>query len=158
MGYEHRIKIKEWKMDIFLWLIRRFLPYITGLHRWLLLKSGGLVGCNLIWFQILVLENRGRKSRLLRRTPMLYARDGERILLFASNAGQERVPGWWLNLQSQPLTRVWLGHRRVAVRATQAAQEDHERLWPILLKACFWFEDYQEGTGRQIPIIVLEPV
>ena len=42
----------------------------------------------------------------MRTTPLLYVADGERWVVAASNAGDDRPPAWWLNLQARPETTV----------------------------------------------------
>ena len=53
----------------------------------------------------LLLTTRGRKSGKLRRTPLIYGRDGDRYLLVASNGGCTEHPAWYLNVVAHPESR-----------------------------------------------------
>jgi len=141
--------------------IRRLLPQITKIHRFLYEKTDGRIGHRARGFRFLLLETIGRKSGLSRKTPILYvddSRDGlRRFVLAASNAGQDKSPAWWLNLQAQPLARIQVGRKRWAVRAREASAKESERLWPMLTASWPWFDDYREASARKIPVVILEP-
>jgi hypothetical protein len=58
----------------------------------------------------LLLTARGRKTGELRRTALVYERDGDRYVLAASNRGSDHHPAWYLNLlarlASTPIPRT----------------------------------------------------
>lgn len=138
--------------------IRYFLPFITRTHRWMYLTTRGWIGGWLPGMRFLLLGHVGRRSGTAYLTPILYVADGDRFILAGSNAGQDRPPAWWLNLQARPDATVQAGRRRFAVKATTARDAEAERLWALLLGSNRWFDSYREATDREIPIIVLEPV
>ncbi|MCP5059997.1 MAG: nitroreductase family deazaflavin-dependent oxidoreductase [bacterium] len=140
-----------------LW-IRHFLPFITRAHRWMYLASRGWLGGWLPGMRFLLLGHVGRRSGTAYLTPILYVADGDRFILAGSNAGQDRPPAWWLNLQARPEATVQAGRRRLAVKATTARAEEAERLWALLLGSYRWFDSYREATDREIPIVILEPI
>lgn len=144
-------------MHSFLTFIRKNLALITAIHRWCFIASGGLLGSRMLLCNCLLLENIGRKTAIKRKTPLLYAKHEEKFLLFASNAGQEKPPAWWLNLQSNPEASIRVGSKRISVRARRASQEEYSQMWSKLHRACFWFKTYQRDTQREIPVVVLEP-
>src|SRR5215211_4076498 len=87
------------------WLASR----ATRAHAWVLRRTRGRVGArNLIAprQRVLALTTVGRKSGEARSAPMGYLRDGDNVLVVASNAGLDRPPGWWLNLQADPDAEV----------------------------------------------------
>ncbi|MBW2499456.1 MAG: nitroreductase family deazaflavin-dependent oxidoreductase, partial [Deltaproteobacteria bacterium] len=47
----------------------------------------------------MLLTTRGRKSGRLRRTPVVYGRDGDRLIVVASLGGADVHPGWYLNIE-----------------------------------------------------------
>jgi deazaflavin-dependent oxidoreductase (nitroreductase family) len=53
----------------------------------------------------LLLTTRGRRSGQLRRTALIYGRDGERYLVVASKGGAATHPLWYLNLFARPAVR-----------------------------------------------------
>ena len=68
----------------------------------------------LIASHIMILTTRGRKTGLLRPTPIEYARDGDTI--YVISAWGERAD-WYRNLQAQPHATLQIGNWRFAVKA-----------------------------------------
>ena len=104
---------------------------------------------------VLLLTTTGRKSGKRRTTPLLYLRDGETIVIVASNGGRDVHPAWWLNLQTNPEADVQLGKARSPLIASNAAAEERARLWPLLVEMYPGYGDYQKRTKRQIPVVIL---
>ncbi|MFG3708598.1 nitroreductase family deazaflavin-dependent oxidoreductase [Micromonospora sp. NPDC047670] len=106
----------------------------------------------------LLLTTRGRRSGKLRRTALIYGRDGDAYLVVASQGGDPRHPAWYLNLLDEPLAEVQVGAERFTARARTATAEEKPRMWSTM--AAIWpaYDDYQAKTDRQIPVVVLERV
>jgi deazaflavin-dependent oxidoreductase (nitroreductase family) len=136
---------------------RVLLRLVTVVHRALYRASGGLLGANL-GAPMLLLTTTGRKTRKQRTTPLLYVRDGERFVIVASNAGDDRPPAWWLNLEAEPRARVQVGGTFHAVHARRAGGDERDWLWRKLVAAHAEYEEYTKRTRREIPVIVLEPI
>jgi deazaflavin-dependent oxidoreductase (nitroreductase family) len=136
--------------------IRWLLALITRVQRFLYLRTGGAIGASIFGVTMLLLTTVGRRSGRERITPLLYIEDGERLVLIGSNAGDERHPAWWLNLQAQPRARVQIRKQRFDVVARRADPAETERLWPRLVVAYADFARYREQTRREIPVILLE--
>jgi deazaflavin-dependent oxidoreductase (nitroreductase family) len=104
----------------------------------------------------LLLTTRGRRSGKLRRTALIYGRDGDRYLVVASSGGSKRHPSWYLNLTENPEVQVQVGGDRFPARALTATPEEKPRLWVAM--ASIWpdYDRYQSGTERDIPVVVLE--
>ena len=130
----------------------------TKLHTGLYRATGGRVGTQLLGAPMLLLETTGRKSGRVRTTPLLYLRDGENLVVVASNGGAPRDPDWWLNLRANPEATVELDGNRRRMRAEKADPGEKARLWPRLVGMYGSYEDYQRKTDREIPVIVLRPV
>ncbi|MGH0031478.1 MAG: nitroreductase family deazaflavin-dependent oxidoreductase [Myxococcota bacterium] len=137
--------------------IRWLLALVTRVQRFLYLKTGGAVGASIGGMQILLLTSVGRRTGHQRITPLLYVEDGERLVVVASNAGDDRHPAWWYNLEQTPNARVQIRREHREVLARRATPEEAERLWPTLVAAYRPYEDYRRRTGREIPIVLLEP-
>jgi deazaflavin-dependent oxidoreductase (nitroreductase family) len=106
---------------------------------------------------MLLLDHVGARSGRRRTTPLVYIRDGARLVLIASKGGHPRNPSWFHNLRAHPDATVQVGSRRLAVRATVANPDERERLWPAALAAYPGYADYQRRTTRTIPLVILEP-
>jgi hypothetical protein len=71
------------------------------------------------WFAgapVMVVETVGRRSGRTRVTPVLYVRHGDAFVVLAANAGADRAPAWWLNLESAGEGEVRTGRRRTRIR------------------------------------------
>lgn len=137
--------------------IRWLLALITVVHRALYRLTGGRIGAHAGRANMLLLETLGRRSGKRRVTPLLFVEDGERFVVVASNAGDDRHPGWLLNLRKQPAVEIQIGSQHIRVQAHEANDAESERLWPKLLSSYEHFRDYRTHTQRHIPVVVLEP-
>lgn len=104
----------------------------------------------------LLLTSRGRRSGKLRRTALIYGRDGDRYVVVASRGGADHHPQWYLNLVADPEVRVQAGATRFAARARSASPEEKARLWPVMTRVWPPYADYQTRTSRDIPVVILE--
>jgi deazaflavin-dependent oxidoreductase (nitroreductase family) len=106
---------------------------------------------------VLLLDHVGRRSGRRYTVPLLYLRDGEDLVVVASQGGLPRHPQWYRNLLAEPETTVQVGavHRRV--RARVASVDQKAALWPRLVDLYADFESYQSWTDRDIPVVVLAP-
>ncbi len=101
--------------------------------------------------RMLLLTTVGSRTGEARTAPMLYVRDGDRLVVFASNSGAERHPGWYHNLVAHPDVTVEVGGERFEATAAATGGEERDRLWRL-----FPFPEHQERAGRQIPVVALE--
>lgn len=106
---------------------------------------------------VLLLSTTGRRSGQRRTAPVLYMRDGERLIVIGSNAGNERAPAWSLNLKANPDAEVELAGRRQSVRARVAEGAERADLWRRINERYRGFDDYDARTQRDIAVFVLEP-
>ncbi len=135
----------------------RFIPFVARVHRAIYRATGGFVGGSNGNTKLMLLTTVGRKSGLTRVTPLLYVEGAAGWVVIASNGGTEKVPGWWLNLQSRPEATIQTGRKHHAVRARAATTEETRELWPKLTASYEFFTDYLDRTQRDIPIVVLDP-
>ncbi len=101
----------------------------------------------------------GARSGEPRRTPLLFLRDGERVVLIASKGGDPKSPAWYWNLRRNPVV-TFLGPGGVTgrYRARVAEGEERARLWDEAVDYYAGYSTYAERTGgRVIPVVVLEP-
>ncbi len=107
---------------------------------------------------ILVLEHRGAKSGQKRRTPLLYATDGDDVILIGSAGGAPRHPAWVHNLRAYPRVKVYLRGRSGDFISREAKGEERERLWRKATAIYPGYDTYKErAVGREIPVVVLSP-
>jgi deazaflavin-dependent oxidoreductase (nitroreductase family) len=104
----------------------------------------------------LLLTTRGRRTRRLRRTPLIYGRDGDDYVVVASYGGRPDNPLWYENLVADPEVRVQLmADVFTADASTVEEGEERERLWKMMCGIYPDYDDYQDRTQRRIPVVRL---
>ena len=136
----------------------RVVTLVDRAMTWVYEKSDGRLGGRLGKMGMLVLHTIGRKSGKPRSHTLQYMPDGANYVIVASNNGQDRHPGWYHNLLSNPHVRIQVGRRRQAALATVAGPEEYARLWPRLIAHNPPWEAYARRTTRTIPVMILHPL
>ncbi|MDQ3934894.1 MAG: nitroreductase family deazaflavin-dependent oxidoreductase [Actinomycetota bacterium] len=135
-----------------------FLHVATRIDRVLMRLTGGRVKLALRR-PVLLLGTTGARTGARRTTPLLYAVDGEHLVLVGSNAARSSDPGWCHNLRANPDVTVEAPGRSGRYRAHVAQGEERERLWRHAVAAYAGYAVYERRTkDRQIPVVVLTPV
>jgi deazaflavin-dependent oxidoreductase (nitroreductase family) len=131
---------------------------LMGGHAAIYRATAGLVGHRVPGFPpMLLLDHVGAKTATKRTSPLVYARDGENVILVASKGGYPSNPAWFHNVIANPDTSIQIGSRRRQVHARMAGPEERRRLWPKVVEVYGGYEDYQRRTEREIPLVILEP-
>jgi deazaflavin-dependent oxidoreductase (nitroreductase family) len=126
-------------------------------HMWIYKASNGLIGHRIPGLPSnLLLDHVGAKSGIKRTSPLLYIEDGDDVVIVASKGGYPKHPAWFHNLRANPDTTVQIGSEHRPVHARVATPEERERLWPRVVSAYRDYARYQERTGREIPLVILE--
>ncbi len=92
-----------------------------------------------------------------RTVPVIYLQDGERVVLVASNWGRAAHPAWSENLIARPEAVIETGEGRRHVRARLADLEEKRRLWPRLVEIWPAYTTYEQVSGRDLRVFLLEP-
>lgn len=119
-------------------------------------ESNGVTGRRYSGKDALLITTRGRRSGLLRRTALFYAKDGERYVVVASNGGKPAHPAWYLNLLADPRVEVQDGAETFAARARPASAEERPQLWAMMAAIFPSYEGFRKKTSREIPVVVIE--
>jgi deazaflavin-dependent oxidoreductase (nitroreductase family) len=106
--------------------------------------------------ELLLLHTMGAKSGHERVTPVVYTRDGDRLVIVASKAGAPTNPSWFSNLVAYPVVTVETGDEMFMARATVAEPAERDRLYAQHAQRYPGFLDYQKRTDRVIPVVLLE--
>jgi deazaflavin-dependent oxidoreductase (nitroreductase family) len=105
----------------------------------------------------LLLSVTGRKSGLIRTTPLVYFEDGDNYVVVGSDGAARRDPQWWKNLQKNPRATVRVGRNKFSATARLAEGEERDRLWQIGTGILPAWAEYQTRTERLLPVVVLTP-
>ena len=118
--------------------------------------NGGKVGGQFEGAPMLLLTTTGAKTGRRLTSPLVYARDGDRLLVFASNAGAPTNPAWYHNLVANPTATVEVGTEMFEARATVVTGAERDRLYAEQASRMPGFATYQQNTTRVIPVVALE--
>ena len=133
--------------------------FLTGVavHVRVFRLSGGRIGCHIGRAPVLLLTHEGRRTGKVRTNPVLYLADGDRLVIVASYGGAPQNPDWYLNLVANPSVEVQIGKIRRPMTARTATPEERATYWPQVVAMFSPYDDYQQKTEREIPLVVLEP-
>ncbi|AKU15542.1 nitroreductase/quinone reductase family protein [Luteipulveratus mongoliensis] len=136
----------------FAWLGRQAVPLDRAIQR----RTGGrLTVIGRAGLPEMLLTTIGRKTGAERTVPLLYARDGERYIVIASNWGQPNHPAWSGNLRANPDATVTIAGRSTPVRAEQLTPTERERVWPAVVRVWPAYDTYAERAGRELRVFAL---
>jgi deazaflavin-dependent oxidoreductase (nitroreductase family) len=119
--------------------------------------NDGVVGGMFDGMTLLLLHHTGAKSGSERINPLVYRRDGDNYVIFASKGGAPTSPDWYHNLRANPNATIEAGTETFSVKARVADSEERDRLWEAQKKDAPQFAEYESKTDRVIPVVVLEP-
>ena len=105
---------------------------------------------------ILLLGTRGRKSGREYTHPLIFREHDGAYLVVASKGGAPEPPAWYMNLQADPEVKVQIKGEVFDARARTATAEEKPQLWREMLEVWPPYEEYQQKTSREIPVVVLE--
>lgn len=104
-----------------------------------------------------ILTTIGRKSGEPRESPLLYLREGDRVVLVASQGGRATNPMWYLNLKANPAVAFRIRGEVLNLTAREATDAERDEYWPKLDAMYPDFVNYRSYTDRKIPIIICDP-
>ena len=121
--------------------------------------SGGVEGATLEGRPVVILTSVGAKSGKVRKNPVMRIVDGDRYVAVASAGGSPTNPSWYANLVAHPRVRLQDGASVKEFAAREVTGDQKRYYWTVAER--FWphFPEYrQRSGGRDIPIMVLEPI
>ena len=121
--------------------------------------NAGKVGGYFDGANLLLLHTTGARSGQSRINPLVYVRDGDRLVVAASKGGADTHPDWYYNLRANPIASVEVGTEHFPVRATIVTEEpERSRLYAKMVAHRAGFAEYEQKTSRTIPAVVLERI
>jgi len=105
----------------------------------------------------IILTTTGRRSGKIRRVPLMKVKHDDGYLVIASLGGAPLHPQWYLNLVDHPDVVINDLAERHELVARTASPEEKEALWPVAVAEWPAYDDYQENTERDIPLVICEP-
>lgn len=129
---------------------------LSRLHTTVFRTTNGRVGKRLVDNDMLLLTTRGRTTGKQHTVPLLYLRDDDNLIVFASWGGRDRHPEWYFNLLAEPSASVELPEAAWQVVARTAEGAERTAWWRRAIEAYGGYAQYQAKTEREIPVVILE--
>jgi len=107
--------------------------------------------------QLLLLTTTGRRTGQKRTSPMMYVRDGDRLMVIASNNGADGHPMWYRNLLADPRVHVEIGNTEFDATAAPLVGDDHAQVFARIVASYPFFAEHQSRVSREIPVVELVP-
>lgn len=104
-----------------------------------------------------ILTTIGRKSGQPRESPLLFLREGNRVVLVASQGGRATNPMWYLNIKANPQVTFQIKNEKLKLIAREATDAERDEYWPKLDAIYPDFANYRTYTDRKIPILICDP-
>src|SRR3954469_2751855 len=117
--------------------------------------TGGKEGGTLEGAPCVILTTRGRKTGKLRKTPLMRVEHDGVYAVVASLGGAPKHPVWYHNIRNHPHVELQDGPHRRDMVAREVVGEEKSQWWARAVAAYPPYDDYQRGTDRQIPLLVL---
>jgi len=105
--------------------------------------------------RIVLLTTTGARTGQRRTTPMMFHRDGGRLLVVASNVGAPKHPDWYRNLVADPRVTVEVGDETYPAVAATLEGTERARVWSVLKESYPFFAGHEASTERIIPVVAL---
>ncbi len=104
---------------------------------------------------LLLLTSTGAKTGKSRTTPLVYSKDGDRLVIIASMGGAPKHPAWFLNISANADVVIEVGTEKFNARALTAEEPERGRLFAQQAEMMPAFNEYKEKTTRVIPVVTL---
>ncbi|WP_181779171.1 nitroreductase family deazaflavin-dependent oxidoreductase [Pseudonocardia pini] len=120
--------------------------------------TAGEIGHSWNGVHCLLLAVPGRRTGIVRRTPLIYGCDGATSLVVASNGGSQGHPSWYLNVVAAGSAEIQVGPQTMTVDCRPITEPDrYDLAWARMCALWPNYAVYRRRTSRTIPIVALLP-
>ena len=77
-------------------------------------------------------------------------------VVIGSKGGAPDHPDWYKNLAADPDATIQVKGERIPVHARTATGSERTRLWQLMAEVWPPYDEYQQRTEREIPVVVFE--
>lgn len=106
---------------------------------------------------IVMLTTTGAKTGRRHTLPLVALPDGDRLVIIASNYGQQRNPAWYYNLRADPRVTITFAGATRPMAARELEGEERERQYARGIDIYPGWTQYRKRAHRRIPVIELTP-
>jgi deazaflavin-dependent oxidoreductase (nitroreductase family) len=135
-------------------VVKPIMVFLTKLHRLLFNKLGLRSLGSLLGNPICIITTVGRKSGNPIVIPLLTIPHEDNYILVASHGGAPNNPAWVYNLIHEPRIKMTVKSKTYNMFAKLLSDEEKENIWPIIIKAGPFYDEYQKKITRNIPVFL----
>lgn len=135
-------------------VVKPIMVFLTKLHRLLFNKFGLRSLGSLLGNPICIITTVGRKSGNPIVIPLLTIPHEDNYILVASHGGAPNNPAWVYNLIHEPRIKMTVKSKTYNMLAKKLSDEEKENIWPIIIKAGPFYDEYQKKITRNIPVFL----
>jgi len=135
-------------------VVKPIMVFLTKLHRLLFNKFGLRSLGSLLGNPICIITTVGRKSGNPIVIPLLTIPHEDNYILVASHGGAPNNPAWVYNLIHEPRIKMTVKSKTYNMLAKKLSDEEKENLWPLIIKAGPFYDEYQKKITRNIPVFL----
>jgi deazaflavin-dependent oxidoreductase (nitroreductase family) len=107
---------------------------------------------------IVMLTTTGAKSGRRNTLPLVALPEGDRLVVIASNYGQERNPAWYYNLRANPRATIRFEGVTREVVARELEDGERDRHYERGIDIYPGWTTYRKRAARRIPVMELSPL
>ena len=134
------------------WVVRT----LTPLDRWVIERSRGrYTALGPLGAPTMLLTTTGAVTGQARTTPLLFARDGDDIIVAGSNFGKQHHPAWSKNLIAHPQAIATVGGTAVTVTAELLTGDEARTGFEKMIGVVPVYAEYRNRTDRAIRVFRL---
>ena len=137
---------------------KHIIKWMSKANTWIYRKTDGRLGGKFLkGAPVALLTTTGRKTGEPRVSPLLFWRDGDRIVLIASLLFVVVGAAKKVNLKANPKVSVQIRDEVLHLTARDATDAERAEYWPKMAAMYSSFDDYQSWTDRVIPVVICDP-
>ena len=137
------------------WIISRVGRWQTFVYE----LTGGRLWNTFLGGPVAILSVVGRKSGQLRKIPLLFLKDGDKVVMTASKGGMSKLPIWYYNVVAADTVDIQVRSDKKTYTMREATVDEETTLWPKLEAMYPDYKEYRARTEgvRTIPVLIFEP-
>jgi deazaflavin-dependent oxidoreductase (nitroreductase family) len=118
-------------------------------------KNHGKVGGYFEGDPLVLLNTVGARTGKVHTVPVMYLKDGNRWVVFATKGGSDTNPDWYYNLKAHPDIKIEVGDDKFNAHAELLTGAERDKIYARQASLYPRFGDYQRKTKRVIPVVAL---
>jgi deazaflavin-dependent oxidoreductase (nitroreductase family) len=122
-----------------------------------IMRTGTTDGVTMKDRPMVLLTYRGARTGKVRKTPVMRVEHDGHYAAVASKGGEPTNPDWYRSVLAEPVVDLQDGTTTREYRAREVTGTEKATWWRRAVAAFPDYADYQRGTDREIPVLVLEP-